>query len=507
MKNSMTKSAIFITVFLLLEKLFAFFRETVFASYYGTTIESDSYFMANTIPNVLFAVVGVAITTTIIPMYVDKSTNSIEEEKNNFISNIINILMLISLTFSIVGFIFANFITKFFAPDFSEQAYLLTTQMTRIMFPSVIFTSLMSLCTAVLNSKKIFIPSVFGAIIPSISVMIGTIITNGNNIKLVSFFTLLGVVLQALFIVMFTKKHIDYKFILDFKSPDIKKILKLILPVTVAIGVAEINNIIDKMLASGLDSGSISAMNYAQKLNTLFLGVLLTSITTVTYPVFSELVAKKNHKSLINTLNKTCSISMMIFMPISVFIFLYRKEIVSIVFGRGAFNGTSIEITSYVFGILCFMLIFSALREIISKFYFSVGNTKVPMLFSSIGILINIALNLILINYMGVGGLALSTVIASIFNNIMLIWYLKRLNSIYSFKQAFKTLPKIILGCIFMLITIIVFRYYMSFSNDFVNIIISGIVSFMVYGVTLLLLRVSILFDYINMVKNKFRKS
>jgi len=177
MKKKLVMSALMIMGLTGIQKLIAFLRETVFAAYYGTTMQSDAYFVANNIPVVLFAIIGVAITTTILPIYTNILHNKTEEDRDYFISNIINIMLVLSIGFSVFGVIFSSFISKMFAPSFSAEAIALTTKMTQIMFPSVIFTSLMSLSTVVLNAKKIFLPAAAACIAPPIIVIIGTIIS------------------------------------------------------------------------------------------------------------------------------------------------------------------------------------------------------------------------------------------------------------------------------------------------------------------------------------------
>jgi putative peptidoglycan lipid II flippase len=496
MKNSLAKSAILIIIISFVQILFSFLRDTMFANFYGATVQSDAYFMANTIPTVLFSVIGVAITTTILPIYIERVNNSSNEGKDRFISNIITIVFFVSLIFSVLGIIFANGVTSFFVPNFSSQAKLLTTQMTKILFPSVIFTSLISLFAIVLNAKRIFVPITIASIIPSVVVTIGILLSSSISIYIVSVFTLLGTLLQALFVYKIVSKHIQYHFILSFKDPDIRKIGVRIIPVVLSMGASEINTIVDKMLGSGLNAGSISAINYAQKLNALFLGVVLMAITTVTYPVFSELVAKKDTLGLNKIVNQAVSISVLLFLPVVLAAFIFKIDIVSFIFGHGAFNKNSVLTTSYVFGFYCVMMIFSALREIISKFYFSIGNTRTPMIFSVIGIVCNIVLNLILIKPMGVGGLALSSTIAAIIISTLLIIFMKVQNKDYNLKDSMYNSFKALFAGAIMVITILLMKKISITHYQIVNAILITFISLIVYVAILIMCRTKIVIDY-----------
>src|SRR6476620_4522505 len=156
MKKSIVRAVSIVTIVTIIGKLLGFGRESVIAAFYGASAQSDVYFVAAVIPTILFAAISMAITTGIVPIYIEENKKN-KEEAANLISALLNLLLVISIIFTALCIIFAPFITKLVAPGFSGEQLELAITLTRIMLPSFCFFVLSAVATGVLNANQKFL--------------------------------------------------------------------------------------------------------------------------------------------------------------------------------------------------------------------------------------------------------------------------------------------------------------------------------------------------------------
>ena len=220
----------------------------------------------------------------------------------------------------------------------------------------------------------------------------------------------IALVISSIFRLIFELPFINwgYKFKFDLKlnQKDIKLMLKRLPSALLTAGIIQINSFVDKMMASALPTGAVASLNYGHRLQNLFAGLLSTSISTATYPIMAQYVAEKDYDSLKKMIVNTILIMAVMIIPISIACVLFRKELVSIAFMRGKFDLNSMITTSSVFGAYCIGLLFSSTYTLITNVFYCFGDTKITMRISLMNLLINILLNIIFVNFMGVTGLA-----------------------------------------------------------------------------------------------------
>lgn len=215
------------------------------------------------------------------------------------------------------------------------------------------------------------------------------------------------------------------------------------------IGVAELNRLVDRMMASFVGVGAVSILNYASKINTVFASCLDQTVSVAAFPTMSEFSAKKDYTQLSKLINLCLSAYLLILTPITIYIALYNDVIVSLAFGRGKFTIDNITLTGQVLFLFALGLIFMPLRSIATNLYYSLGDTKTPSYNSMIGMLVNIGLNVILGYYLGVKGLALATSISYAVITILLLANLKKFSNWISVEYFYRNLYKPLLGGFF----------------------------------------------------------
>jgi putative peptidoglycan lipid II flippase len=421
--TKMIRTTVILMAINLLAKFFGFLREVLLAQFYGASNVTDAYIIANNIPTVLFSAIGVALSTTFIPMYARIRENEGERRAKIFLSNLINVLLVVCLVFTILGEVFAGQFVRLFAFGFTGETYTLALNFTRLLFPTIFVIALINLFGSYLQLYGSYYSIGFVSIPCNVFIIFSLFASSWlNNLYLLAYGTLIGTSLQIVFYAFFLRK---YRFYLRvnrrcLKDSYIHKLLPLILPVLLGEAIHEINTIIDRTLVSTLDSGSVSYLNYAYKLEFLCYHVLITSIMTIFYPRIAHTYAKKDIDRFSNEILSMLKRLAVVTVPLTVFIAIVAPQVVSIVFERGKFDAvstfhTSQALTCYVIG-----LIGLAFREVLSKAFFVAGNTKTPMINGVISAILNIPLSFLFIQWMGHKGAALATSIVAIVGSVLL---------------------------------------------------------------------------------------
>ena len=222
------------------------------------------------------------------------------------------------------------------------------------------------------------------------------------------------------------KSGYQYRFFIDIKDQYIKKIFYLILPVLVSIAVNDLNVIVDRSLASTLIEGSISALNYSNRLNSFILAIFITAIATVLFPMLSKEAAKESHETFKKLIRNGVNIILLITIPATVGMIVLTQPVVRLAFERGAFDPVATQMTSAALLFYSLGLVGMALRTFMERVYYSLQDTRTPMLNGIFAVGLNIVLNFILIKSMAHSGLALATSIATTVTTGSLIYGLKK---------------------------------------------------------------------------------
>lgn len=510
--SNIAKSTIILMLATITAKVLGFGRELVLASSYGASMYSDAYITAMNIPLVVFASIGTTLGTVLIPMYFKVENTLGNRESLKFINNTFNIVIVVCVLMSIVGIIFTEPLVKIFAVGFSGKTLDIAIDFTKITMISLVFTGLSYLMTAYLQIKGNFTtPGLIS--VPKNIVIIGSILLSIKyNPYIMIWGTLIGISLEFLFQLPYAIRNgYRYESYINIKDEYIKELAWLILPVLIGVAVNQVNSLVDRTLASTLAEGSISALNYANKLNGFVMALFIASIGSVIYPMLSKLSTDNNKEdfklSVIRSIN---SVSLLV-IPISVGAIVLSKPIVKLLFQRGEFDDratymTSIALLMYSIGMIAF-----GLRDILGKVFYSLQDTKTPMINGAIAMIMNIILNIILVNLIGLPGLPLATSISSIICIILLFNSLKKKIGDFGQTDIIKTTIKSIIAAIVMgIVTYLVYKFINNilgtrFIMEFISLFISIVLGAVSYVILVIILKVDEVTIVTDMVKNKIR--
>ncbi|WP_246893333.1 murein biosynthesis integral membrane protein MurJ [Clostridioides difficile] len=506
--SKVLQSASILFIATIISKVVGFLRDLVIGYVYGIGVISDSYLMALNIITVAFiSLLCVAIQSTYMPIYTDIEGKEGKQKALKFTSNIINIIFIISLIVVVLGWFFTEPLVKLFATGFEGEKLKLTMELTRILLFSVGLVCITYILKAYLEIHDYFLVTGLMPLPYNTSIIIAVLLSKAFGVDFLAYGTVFAFFVQMAFLIPFCyKKGFRYKFNINLFDKNVKQMALAIFPVLIGASAYQINSLVDKNLSSFLVTGSLSALNYAYKLNIFVIGVFVASITTVMYPIFSKLGAQKNLKQLKITLCKSVNGVILITMPISVGAFILSKPIVKLLFERGAFDETATLITAQILSCYAIGMVASGMRDILIRVFYSLQDTKIPMKNSILCVICNILFNLILIQTMKVSGLALGSSLAAIVAVCFLIIKLRKKIGKFNVMSILITLLKTFIASFLMAFIVLKLFAKISLISEFLALAVSVSIGAIAYGIIVLILKVDSTDYIINIVKSKIIK-
>jgi putative peptidoglycan lipid II flippase len=476
---SIIKSSSHFGLTTLISRISGFIRDVLFASYFGANSNTDAFFVAFKIPNFfrrLFA--EGAFSQAFIPVLQEYRLNK-ATLLEDFIQNVFGNLFLVLIIITSLGMYFSQELAYIFAPGFmgDDEKINLTSQMLFVTFPYLLFISLTAMCAGIFNSYNRFILSGITPVFLNLSLIIFTIFS--STLFVVPIISLSYGVLVAGIIQLLIQLPLMYKlgFLkipkIDFYNHGSMKIIKLMGPAILGTAAVQINLLIDTIVASMLVSGSISWLYFSDRLIELPLAVFGIAISVVILPVLSQHFQKNESYKYSQTLVKSIKLAMLIALPAMVGLIILSASIVSSLFMYGSFGMLDVGMTvlsliTYSLGLPAFIF----LKILVTAFY-SRQDTKTPVIFSLIGISINIAANLtVLYFYMkspfeGAHALvALATSLSAWIQVMLMSHKLRRIGIInVNLFLNWSTL-KVIIGALIMLVILFMYGKIVPFETS-----------------------------------------
>lgn len=511
--SNIATNTIIIMIATMISKGLGFFRELCLGSAYGASAYTDAYIISLNIPVVIFSSIALALGTSYIPLFCDVKERLGEKQSIRFSNNIINIVVIACSIISIICIIFAKPIVSIFAMGFEGETLDLTIKFTRILMIGIIFIGVNDVIMPFLQVKgNFFIPGVLG--VPyNIVIILSIFASLKYGIEILVYGTLFAIISKVLFQIPFAKKvGYKYELYINLKDEYLKKLITLVSPVFIGVAVNQINGLVDKTLASTLVEGSISALNYANKLNEFVLGLFITSICAVIYPMLSKFSSENNNEEFIDAIKKSINGVIILIIPVSIGAMVLSKPIVKLLFERNAFDAHATKMTAealffYAIGILGF-----GLRDVLSRVFYSIQDTKTPMVNGAMAMGINIVLNLILVKFFKHSGLALATSISSLVCIVLLFKSLHKKIGYFGQDRIRTVLLKSLVSGIVMGVGSIVSYNLISpllgvgFIGQAISLIITVLISAVIYFIMIFLLKVQEVTDFILALKSKVKK-
>ena len=421
-------SAVWVIVLALLSKVFGLFKDVVVASRFGTSWEMDAFLVAFTIPTIVISWLESPVRAGFIPHFTERLENKSESvawrDAGVFFGDFLALVTAIVL----VGIVAAPWIVRAVAPGFAPQTSALSVSLTRIMFAATAFTAIAGILSNLFHCYKVFVIPGLGAPTNNFVLILAALfLTAPFGIRGLAYGVVLGSAAQALVQLPIAIRHRqDFKLRLDFRDPMFLGVMRLAAPLLIGMAGAKLDDVVDRMFASTLSAGSISALSYAIRLIDIPREVLVFAFSTVLLPYFSSLAIKNDLGELGDKLMTSMRVAFYVLFPISVAMAVMGGPLVRLLFQRGEFDETSVRFTVSALLLYTPTVWALGLTSIMISAFVAVRDTKTPVIAGFVRLGVKIALIALLVKAFQHAGVALSTSIAHVFKLVLFFFVLPR---------------------------------------------------------------------------------
>lgn len=426
-KHKIIKATVVIFLFSSFGKALGFLREMLIAARFGTTANTDAYFVGLAGPDFVREIIaGGVLTAVFIPAYAQALKQQSREAADRLFSNI-SLLMMATLVAAIaLGMAFPGAVVRVVAPEFSGESFFAAARVTRILFPAIFFMGVASFYGALLNVHERFVAYSTAQALLNAGIITGVVILAARwGINSIAAGFVLGAVLQWL-VLLPSLRALNFRRTLIWGVlPETRKLLIAMVPLFGASLLAVLNDLISRSMAAGLDAGSVSALNFSNRLREtpwLLCGVPLA---TAVFPFLSHNAGTNERTQFTEIFEFTVRLTSFLAVPVCVFMFLFNVPIIQILFERGMFDASSTAVTAHALRYTSIGAAFYAINFIIMRAYYSTQKVNFLIIPALAGVIVNLLLGLLLRQHWAVGGITLARSASEVVMFLCLLVYLK----------------------------------------------------------------------------------
>ncbi len=426
----MIKAAATVGSMTMISRMLGFVRDMVIARYFGASNGADAFFVAFKIPNFfrrLFA--EGAFSQAFIPILAEAKEKGGKAAVQKLVDAISFRLAGVLLLLTAFGVFGSSLWMMVFAPGFMDdpEKFQLASNMLSITFPYLLLISLVAFSSAIMNTYNQFAVPAFTPVFLNLALISFAIWVSPYldvPIMALAWGVLVAGVVQLLFHIPFLIKLGLLPSPTMRSDPGVDEVKRLMLPALFGVSVAQINLLVDTILASFLVSGSVSWLYYSDRLMEFPLGVFGVALATVVLPGLSKKATNKDWKGFQADLDFSLRLVLIIGVPAMLGLLLLAKPLLVTLFLYGAFtlndvNMAGMSLMAYSFGLVGFILV-----KILAPAFYARKDMKTPVKVAIVALLTNIVMNLILIGPFAHVGLAAATSISAFVNAGLLYWFL-----------------------------------------------------------------------------------
>jgi putative peptidoglycan lipid II flippase len=430
---------------------------------FGTGLENEAFWAANRVSEILFNLVaGGALASAFVPTFTSFLARKQKDNAWKLASSIINLVLLFISVLSILAAIFAPQIVRYIlAPGFVDDPikFQLTVQLLRIILPSTVIFCISGIMMGVLNAHQSFLFPALAPSMYSLGMIFGVLVLSPRmGIFGLAWGVIIGASLHLIIQLprLFRLKG-RYWPIFGLDNPAVRQVGKLMLPRLAGVAVVQINFLVNTNLASRYSEGSVTGITYGFTLMLMPLMLIAQAIATASLPTFSVQVALNKLVEMRNSLSTTLRAVFLLSIPAAVGMILLRYPLIQLLYENGTtFTTESTELVAWALLWYTVGLVGHSVVEIISRAFYSMQDTRTPVVIGVIAMSLNIALSIILgaffqrIGWLPIGGLALANSIATGLEAIVLLFIMrKRLHGLEG-TRIIKLISQVLIAVIVM---------------------------------------------------------
>lgn len=421
--RKLVHSALSISLPTIISRVLGYIRDFIQAYFLGTGKGMDAFALAVALPNLIRRLTAEgSMTASFLPVFVHEKKAKSRAETLRFADVFFFDLALALIVIVILGVVFTPGLVNLVAGGFRQVPgkIELTTSLTRIMFPYMLFASLAALAGAILNSfYRFFLPALTPVVL-NLSVIILALLfarRSSEPAYVFAFGVVLGGILQfAVQVPLLRKMGMRFRFGLSFSHPAVRQVGRLMVPGAVGLGLYQFNFAISRFFAAGLAKGSVSALYFGSRVEELTLGIFSIALSVALLPAYSDQAASGDIPAMKRTLVFSLKLMNLISLPAAAGLLVLSRPIIRVLFERGKFGAESTALSAACLFFFALGLPFLSSVKVLAPAFFSLKDMKTPILISFLTVASFVIFNLLLIGRMKVGGIALALALSQIVN-------------------------------------------------------------------------------------------
>lgn len=453
---SLLKSAATVGGFTLISRVLGFVRDQLIAFTLGTGPVAEAFFVAQRFPNLFRALFAEgAFNNAFVPLFAKRIEGDGEENARAFAVEVFSVLLAWLLLFSAIAMIAMPVVIYVIAPGFKADGarFDLAVDLTRICFPYLLFMSLTALQSGVLNSLHRFTAAAAAPILLNIvmiaSNLVAWLLATGNTPATGYIFAwglfAAGIAQYMLLAMACRRAGMALTPAWPKLTPDVKRVISLSVPGIISGGIMQINLVIATMIATTID-GAVAYLYYADRLYQLPLGVIGVAIGVVLLPDLSRKLRAGKEAEALAVQNRSLELSLFLTLPAAIALMAIPEPIIRTVFEHGAFTrNDTFAVAPAVLAFAAGLPAFS-ITKVFQPGFYAREDTKTPMRFAIISVVVNIVVSFTLSHWIGHVGIALATTIAAWVNACLLAFTLSRRGLFTLDDRCLRRLPRIVLS-------------------------------------------------------------
>lgn len=463
--SGMMRSAVIVAVAYVLSRVLGLLREMILARKFGTSPDMDAYVAAFRIPDLLFLVVmSGAFGAAFIPVFAGFIDKNDRERASRLASSMLTWTGLGILVLSAIAYVLADPLAHLVAPGYDSYTHDLTVELMRPLLLSPVFLGLAIACKGILEAQNQFAWPAAAPVLYNIAIIVAAwFFADEYGIQAVVWGVIIGALLQLLLqLPAVIRSGLTFRPTLDRTVEGLSEVLRLLGPRVVGLAAFQLNFIFVTAFASTLGGQYPSGLNYAWLLLMLPHGVLALSMSTVAFPSLAALFGRGDRDGFARLLDRTIRPLLFLSIPASVALVMIGRAVITIIFEGGQFTGHSTDIVSGAFTWFALGLVGYGLTEIVTRVFYAMKDTRTPVITTILTIILNVILCRLLMDSLGVAGLALALSVTTAAEAVIMMAFLKqRTGRIFS-EGFFNWLVRVVLASAIMGVVILVSRPWLN---------------------------------------------
>ncbi len=407
-------------------------REIAAAAIFGTSGQISAFVVAFNVPNLLRSLVAdSALSAAFVPVFTELEEQGRHREAQRLAGSFIGLITMALGLVSLLAVIAAPWVMPLFAPGLDDALVDDTVRMARIMFPIVVLLGLTGLVAALLQAGGRFGATAFAPVLWNVVIVVGLVgvtpfVPDDDRITIYAIAIVVGTLAQLLYLLPSLRGMGRFPLSLGLGDGLVRKVLVLMLPVTLGLGLINVNLTVDTVFATLVSEEAPRAIDAAFRLYLLPQGIFSVAIATVLFPTISRLSARGDLVGMRSTIAEGLRQIFFMLLPASAFLLVLAEPVTRLVFQRGEFGVASTDLTSGALVFFAIGLAFNGASLLVIRAFFSMQIPWLPTKVAGLGVVLNLVLDALLYRPLGTGGIPLATSIASVVTFAVLLRLLDR---------------------------------------------------------------------------------